>query len=171
MTHLMAVAGTAEFSFDQLDDEGAPLYRYRLTREWDADLAKVVNFIGLNPSTADAMHDDPTIRRCIGFAKSWGCGRLVMTNLYAWRSTTPLIRFPEDLGKVNARAMERAISESNLVVAAWGIHANPGWALNCWKVLTERYPTKTFRCLGKTKDGAPRHPLYLPRGTELEIWP
>jgi hypothetical protein len=63
-------------------------YRYVLTRTWDHDLAACA-FIGLNPSTADAHEDDPTIRRCIRFARDWGHGGLIMLNLFAWRSTDP----------------------------------------------------------------------------------
>ena len=63
-------------------------YRYVLTRTWDETLSNIM-FVGLNPSTADETTDDPTIRRCINFAKSWGYGGLYMVNLFAYRSTNP----------------------------------------------------------------------------------
>jgi hypothetical protein len=165
--NLQLTVGTAEFS-----DEDPPLYRYRLTREWDADRA-VVNFIGLNPSTADALADDPTIRRCVGFAKRWGFGRLVMTNLYPYRATDPraLRMAPEAIGRANARHLKRAADEATLIVAAWGALASPVFAGAVWAELARLFPQGTFGCLGKTQAGAPRHPLYLPSVAKLEPWP
>ena len=73
---------------------GCGTYRYALWRHWDSDWngqgdSNSVMFIGLNPSTADATEDDPTLRRCIGFAKSWGFGGLYMLNVFAYRATDP----------------------------------------------------------------------------------
>jgi hypothetical protein len=168
----LSMVGTAEFSHDVLGQDGSPVHRYYLSREWNADRA-VVNFIGLNPSTADAGTDDPTIRRCIGFARRWGFGKLAMTNLYPHRATDPrqLQPIPEVVGHINARWLKCAVEESSLIVAAWGAGANPEFAFEVWSQLSAHNPHRTFRCLGRTKDGSPRHPLYLPAITELEPWP
>jgi hypothetical protein len=165
--------GTAEFSHDVLN-EGVPVHRYFLSREWDQDRA-VINFIGLNPSTADALKDDPTIRRCVGFARRWGFGKLVMTNLYPYRATDPhalrFTNYPERVGHLNSKWMKKAASESTLIIAAWGFHADTEFSHQVWQAMREFFPHKTFRCLGKTQTGAPRHPLYLRGDTELEEWP
>jgi hypothetical protein len=168
----LTMVGTAEFSHDVLGLDGVPVHRYYLSREWDADRA-VVNFIGLNPSTADARLDDPTIRRCVGFARRWGFGKLAMTNLYPHRATDPrqLQPIPEAVGVTNAIWLKHAMRESTLIVAAWGAGADPDFALKVWQGLMAFNSHKTFRCLGRTKDGSPRHPLYLPAITELEAWP
>src|SRR5262245_38555366 len=63
-------------------------YRYSLTRIWDAERPNVM-FVGLNPSTADDQVDDPTVRRCIGFARKWRFGGMIIVNLFAYRSTDP----------------------------------------------------------------------------------
>ena len=66
-------------------------YRYTLWRAWDMFNPGYVMFIGLNPSTADEVQDDPTIRRCIGYAKEWGYGAFCMTNIFAFRATDPRV--------------------------------------------------------------------------------
>lgn len=140
-------------------------YRYDLTRRWSD--GPLVAWVGLNPSTADHEVDDPTIRRCIGFARSIKCGGLVMLNLYALRSTKPehLLQHPDPKGPENKQTIETwfARAEVGLVVAAWG-----AW----WKNQRDR-PSRlnvegiarnaghVLHCLGVTKDGEPRHPLYV----------
>lgn len=136
-------------------------YRYRLDRRWSD--GPTCCFIMLNPSTADASQDDPTIRRCIGFAKREGCGALVVVNLFSWRATNP----DELLGGHNliggfasGREFHAAVTKCDgPVIAAWGswsskAHPDPGQ----WTV--ERYGDR-LKCLGKTKDRRPRHPLYV----------
>ena len=85
-------------------------YRYTLWRDWNPLLPDNVYamFIGLNPSTADETNDDPTIRRCINFAKSWGCDSFCMTNIFAFRATDPkvMIAEPEPVG-IDHRGMGR----------------------------------------------------------------
>ena len=140
-------------------------YRYRLWRRWDRS-RPVVAFVMLNPSTADARRDDPTIRRCIGFARSWGFGGLEVVNLFALRATDPrgLRRARDPIGSRNARFVRAALSRSSTVVLAWG--ADP---------LAARQPAdmrfglsrRRLRCLGLTRAGQPRHPLYLPRSARL----
>lgn len=143
-------------------------YRYRLGRTWDAALRPAC-FVMLNPSTADATEDDPTIRRCIGFAKSWGCGGIVVVNLFAYRATDPkqLLKAADPVGPDNDEHIRAAVVECHPVVAAWGVHGvlrqrdgRVKWLLERWGVLP--------KCLGKTKDGRhPRHPLYVRADTAL----
>ena len=132
-------------------------YRYWLGREWDATIESCV-FIGLNPSTADAAQDDPTIRRIMGFAQSWGYGGVVVINLFACRATYPtdLKQAIDPVGPRNNYWLRRICREAPLVIAAWG---NDGqhrkrdhWA---------RGALGELHCLGITKIGQPRHPLYV----------
>ena len=99
------------------------MYRYALWREWDKGFPQIL-FIGLNPSTADAEYDDPTILRCVGFARQWGYGRLAIANLFAFRSTSPtnLKRCDNPVGVENNKWLETLSRESQQVVAAWGMH-------------------------------------------------
>ena len=98
-------------------------YRYALWRAWDERLESVM-FIALNPSTADERTDDPTLRRCMGFARNWGYGSVTMANLFAWRATEPrdLLTAPDPIGPDNDAWLERLAAQSGLVVAAWGNH-------------------------------------------------
>ena len=130
-------------------------YRYVLTRIWDETKPTVV-FIGLNPSTADEEVDDKTIRKCIGYAKRWGYGKLIMVNLFAFRSTdsSMLKRVEDPVGPDNDSYIQK--SESNLVIACWGNH---GKLLNRDKVLMDSLPNLV--CLKRNKNGTPHHPLYL----------
>jgi len=139
-------------------------YRWWLSRTWGAAAPMV--FIGLNPSTADASLDDPTIRRCIGFARREGCGGLVMLNLFALRSTDPVLLYPaaNPVGTDNDRHIrERAVGT---VVAAWGAH--PLAAARAKEV--QALLTVPLLCLGTTKDGSPRHPLYVRADAPLLPW-
>lgn len=132
-------------------------YRYVLTRIWDEKKPTVV-FIGLNPSTADEEVDDETIRKCIGYAKRWGYGKLIMVNLFAFRSTDPsmLKRVEDPVGPDNDSYIQKCVSESNLVIACWGNH---GKLLNRDKALMGSLPNLV--CLKRNKNGTPHHPLYL----------
>lgn len=132
-------------------------YRYVLTRIWDEKKPTVV-FIGLNPSTADEEVDDETIRKCIGYAKRWGYGKLIMVNLFAFRSTdsSMLKRVEDPVGSDNDSYIQKCVSESNLVIACWGNH---GKLLNRDKALMGSLPNLV--CLKRNKNGTPHHPLYL----------
>ena len=132
-------------------------YRYVLTRIWDETKPTVV-FIGLNPSTADEEVDDKTIRKCIGYAKRWGYGKLIMVNLFAFRSTdsSMLKRVEDPVGPDNDSYIQKCVSESNLVIACWGNH---GKLLNRDKVLMDSLPNLV--CLKRNKNGTPHHPLDL----------
>ncbi|ACY18137.1 DUF1643 domain-containing protein [Haliangium ochraceum] len=135
-------------------------YRYRLWRTWDAAGTRVL-FVMLNPSTADHRQDDPTIRRCIGFARAWGHGRLAVVNLFALRtpSVAELRRARAPVGPDNQRHLRASLRAADRVIAAWGVHgaARAGELL---PALAEaaRAP---LECLGTTRDGHPRHPLYV----------
>lgn len=142
-------------------------YRYQLTREWDASLPSVA-FIGLNPSTADESVDDPTIRRCVGFAKAWGYGRMVMVNLFAYRATDPTQLRRWDIEPVGARNdvfLYALPIHSDLVVAVWGVH---GTYLGRDVVVRQRLPNLHY--LRLTQGGQPSHPLYLPGDLTPVLW-
>lgn len=130
-----------------------------------------VTFIGLNPSTATAETNDPTIRRCIGFAERWGKKTLYMANLYAFRSTDPsgLWQVDDPVGNPsNDEYIKDMAKRSDLVIAAWGANAKRKRAKEVHHLLL----SKGIRllCLGTTKAGNPRHPLYLRADTEPEVW-
>lgn len=137
-------------------------FRYALTREWDQALPWCC-FIGLNPSTADANVDDPTIRRCIGFSKSFGCGRLLMLNLYAFRTVSPEVMWAArknfvDIigGKENwFYAMQQRITRCDaMTIAAWGRHGKD-------RGLDAMCHLEGLHYLALNSDGTPKHPLYL----------
>jgi hypothetical protein len=133
-------------------------YRYSLWRRWDD--GPYVMFVGLNPSTADETQDDPTIRRCIGFARDWGYGGLCMANLFAFRATDPadMKAAADPVGPENDASLERLACEAGLVVAAWGVH---GTHLDRARQVAAARVLGDFTVLGLTADGHPRHPLYL----------
>lgn len=136
------------------------MYRYWLRRTWNED-KPVVCFIMLNPSTADAHVDDATIRRCVGFAKSWGYGALSVVNLFAYRATDPkeLSKAADPIGPENDVCIE-ATTLNRRVVCAWGCGGElKGRAKEVLESLRRR--EIDVRCLGTTKDGHPRHPLYV----------
>jgi len=139
-------------------------YRYALWREWDKRAPQML-IIGLNPSTADEIEDDQTIKRCIGFAQREDCGKLVMLNLFAFRATEPrdMLAATDPIGPRND-AMLRSYSRDErtaFAVAAWGTHAP---AARVTKVLSI-FPKLV--CFGRNADRSPKHPLYLPRDAPL----
>lgn len=152
-------SGTADLS-----DDG--LYRYRLTRRW-GDGENVATFIMLNPSTADADLDDPTIRRCVGFAKREGCDALQVVNLFAYRATTPAVlrTVADPVGSENDEYLRRAIDSPGLRIAAWGVHGRAD------RIVVVKSAGAALHALGTTKDGHPRHPLYVRRDAPLLQWP
>lgn len=146
-------------------------YRYCLTRAWDNNLP-FVTFVGLNPSTADATEDDPTIRRCIGFAKSWNAGGIVMINLYAYRSTDPknLSSVEDPVGPFNDRWLSVGAWMGAYVVACWGaLHKSQVARMQGVNGILRAAGRDVFH-LGLTKEGFPRHPLYLPSTTIPELY-
>jgi hypothetical protein len=144
-------------------------YRYELSRTWD-ESKKPVCFIMLNPSVADATIDDPTIRRCVGFARAWDKGGIIVVNLFAWRATDPRSLYKlsksEAVGPENDKHIIAACLRSDLHLAAWGtngklcrrdvevIHlAN--------QVIVGQGVGSGIKALKVSKDGHPMHPLYL----------
>jgi hypothetical protein len=146
-------------------------YRYTLDRVWDASLPTAL-FIMLNPSTADASVDDPTIRRCISFAKREGCGALTVVNLFALRSTNPdaLTTHPDPVGPDNDTHIALALGKQpEVAIAAWGAH--PFTRARAEAVAALLAPVWQVNCLGTTKSGDPRHPLYVRGDQPLQPWP
>lgn len=148
-------------------------YRYRLERDEGDVLATrgPALFIMLNPSTADAAEDDPTIRRCRSFAKSWGCSGIVVANLYALRATDPreLWLHSDPVGPENDRHLQRLAIEHDLVVCAWGANARSDRAATVRDMFSDW--GARLMCLGVTeRSGAPRHPLYVPSAQPLVEW-
>jgi hypothetical protein len=135
-------------------------YRFALWRIWDEALPYAM-IIGLNPSTADEVEDDPTIGRCIDFAKSWGYGGLCMANLFAYRATDPedMIKASDPIGAENDQWLINLAKDAGVVVAAWG---NDGSYKGRSKEVIQLIPSLHYLKLNKT--GEPAHPLYL-KGT------
>jgi len=140
-------------------------FRYTLGRAW-AD-GPVLTWVLLNPSTADAYDDDPTIRRCIEFSRSWGFGGLCVVNLFALRSPVPAaLTHADDLqGPGGEQHLRAALREADAVVAAWG-NVHPRLASRV-DAVASLLPAGTW-CLGLTTRGAPRHPLYVRGQTQPE---
>lgn len=142
-------------------------YRYRLRRTWDAAKPTVV-FLMLNPSTADEEADDPTIRRCVNFAKDWGYGTLDVVNLFALRATDPsdLCEHQAPIGDENDAYLREVCEEAGLVVAAWG--ANGSLQDRAREVAS--LLDADLHALDTTKAGHPVHPLYQPSDAEPVPW-
>lgn len=124
-------------------------------------------FIGLNPSTADETVNDPTIRRCIRFAKDWGYDGIIMMNAYAFRATNPkdMLAAADPVGPGNDEALAYRRPQVGLIIAAWGTHCSEEREARVRAVIG-----KTIYCLGRTKAGRPKHPLYLRADTTPEVW-
>lgn len=144
-------------------------YRYTLRRPGLLDLFgsrdkyRVCAFLLLNPSTATETEDDPTIRRCIGFARAWGFAELVIVNVYALRSTDPagLWTVGDPVGPWNDAAIAEVAARAERVVCGWGKHARPERVARVAELLAGR---ETY-ALEVNKDGSPKHPLYIPAAT------
>lgn len=141
------------------------LYRYRLHRRATAS-DRIALFIMLNPSTADAEQDDPTIRRCIGFARAMECGRLLVVNLFAFRATSPkvMLAAADPIGPDNDKHIDQCAQDSVMsggrIICAWGAHGSHrgrGAVVLRRLLLAGCDPVS----LGETAKGMPRHPLYL----------
>jgi hypothetical protein len=159
------------------------LYRYSLTRQWGESNVGPL-FIMLNPSKADADVDDPTVRKCIGFAQRWGYDAMRVVNLFAFRATEPdeLIGARDARGPLNAEVVRGEISIAAFrdvpIVAAWGGWWSARQRGPYWRGLPRINVERTVQdfggrplCLGVTNDGSPRHPCRLPYSTPLVPWP
>jgi len=148
-------------------DSAARRYRYLLTRIWDPSIPPAV-FVMLNPSTAGADQDDPTVRRIVRFARDWGKGGVIVVNLFALCSTNPerLRTHPDPVGRHNAVFVRQAVRQADLVVAAWGA----GGVLAGRGVDMARSLVRAgvaLKALKFTSTGQPGHPLYVPADTVL----
>lgn len=134
-------------------------YRYRLTRTWDADRPTIA-FVMLNPSTADASADDPTIRRCLGYATEWGYGSLLVGNLFAARATDPdrLAGLADPVGPENDEHLLAIHEAARRTVVAWGAR---GTLRDRWRAVLDMLAGELV-ALDTTKGGQPVHPLYQP---------
>lgn len=152
--------GGATFSDDAV-------YRYRLWRRWNEDHPTIA-FVMLNPSTADADRNDPTIERCCRRVRHEGWGGLIVLNLFALRSTDPkrLYSHPDPVGPENDRHIVEVCSEVRDVVCAWGAHgAHLGRARRATELI--RKVNRSVWSLGVNSDGSPKHPLYVPYSQEM----
>lgn len=142
-------------------------YRYTLEDCQSGNLPWCA-FVMLNPSTADALQDDPTVARCRRFAAAWGYPNVAILNLFALRSTAPqaLYHEPDPLGPDNDRHLRENLWLYDLVVAAWGVHG--AYLGRGAQVEADHDHQVDWHCLGLTADGYPKHPLYL-RGETLPI--
>lgn len=148
-------------------------YRYLLTRTWQPG-GSTVAFIMLNPSKADAEINDPTIRRCIRFAQDWQHGSLAVVNLYAWRETHPAqlqaVDRVQAVGPDADQYLQAVFAHCSTVVAAWGANAyvQPERVQQVQQ-LAHRAGVP-LHCLGTSRNGSPRHPLFVPAAKPLERW-
>lgn len=143
------------------------LFRYTLERRWKypTDLRDEVLWVMLNPSTADAETDDPTITRCISYSKEWGYNGLMVGNLYAYRATDPSALWDaadniDVRGSGNDQHLCRMAALAGLIVVAWGGHADEKRACDVIQLLSGFQP---LHCIGMTKSKMPWHPLYKPK--------
>jgi hypothetical protein len=159
---LLVGVGKAVFSGDDV-------YRYRLARIW-GEGGQHAAWIMLNPSTADALTDDPTIRRCVRFTRAWGLDGLTVVNLFALRATDPaeLVGHADPVGPANDQMISEALADAAVLVAAWGAHPMAAGRVTAVTALVP--PGARLQCLGTTKAGHPRHPLYVSTRQPLVPW-
>lgn len=143
-------------------------YRYALWRDLPKGEGSFV-VLGLNPSTADHEQLDPTCKRLLKRAEKAGCNRYVMLNVFAFRATDPKVMFrqPDPIGPDNDEYIKFLTKGAKIIVAAWGADVDRRRAEAVCKLIA-----KPLMCLGRTKDGSPRHPLYVGYSVGLqEFWP
>lgn len=150
-------------------------FRYFLRRSWPEISpfgAQRLVVIMLNPSTADHQVDDPTVRKMMSFAMREGFREVTIVNLFAYRSSSPGVLkahgFP--VGVETDAFITAAVRMSDAVLCAWGAHAEGLARVDEVRAILRRYPMLPIFCLGRTKAGEPRHPLYLSNGTPFEVF-
>lgn len=152
-------------------------YRYRLDRVVDASLPRTVMYVGINPSTADATNDDATVRKWKGFTRRLGCGRFVVGNVFAYRTTDvralQYVAYP--VGMDNSAALHTLMLESDIIVPCWGdrgkVPARLREQIDYTYGLLVGHATATGKPMyrfGRTKNGDPKHPLMLGYDTNME---
>ncbi len=158
------------------ETEFSPDRRYRYTLESVVGGPSpggngLINFIMLNPSTADETHDDPSVRRCKAYAAAWGYDRAVVTNVFALRSTDPraLRKHPSPVGPLNNEWVAQSACRASKVVAAWGLHSlHLNRHFEVIRMLAELGVRPEVLAL--SKGGIPKHPLYLSGGLRPREW-
>ncbi|WP_437226659.1 DUF1643 domain-containing protein [Planctomicrobium sp. SH661] len=171
MEALVSARHVCDDVFSQATYSSCRRYRFSLVRRFGKPVAKKherIAFIGLNPSTATEQVNDPTVRRCIGYAQLWGYREFVMLNAFGYRSTDPrgLQTIEDPVGAANNEQIRYWSRRSDVVVCCWGVHA----VLQDRGAYLEEQLRKwnvTARCLGKTLAGFPKHPLYLRKDADL----
>ena len=159
---------TYKVTYTSLGEKGDCTYRWSLWRSWNSTGdPRVCTFVMLNPSTADGHRDDPTIRRCVGFARREGFTGIHVVNLFALRATNPkeLKAAHDPVGSGNDCVILDAVRSSEFTVAAWGRHGPLSGRDKAVLELLEGYP---IWCLGTTKKGQPRHPLPVRKSAPME---
>ncbi len=160
--------GDAPSTATYSDDER---YRYDLIRTWDASGGRI-NFVMLNPSTATELANDPTVERCERRARALGYGAFRVTNIFAYRATDPrdMRACPEPVGGPdNDAAIEAAARWADQVVCAWGTHgAHLARGAKVEALL--RATGQPLTTLGLSKDGHPKHPLYIGYAVQPTPW-
>lgn len=145
-------------------------YRYSLERCWNPAGRRAL-FVLLNPSTATEVRNDPTVERCERRARAWGYGAFRLCNLFAWRATDPrAMRIAADpVGDANDAMLEESAVAADLILCGWGRH---GAHLGRGRAVEARLRSARLRLwhLGLTRDGQPRHPLYVGYRVEPEPW-
>lgn len=165
------MTGSAVFSEDQKS-------RFELIRDWSDELTagqlQTVNFVMLNPSTADAIHDDQTVRKVVGFARRWRFNRVVVTNLIADISTDPwLLPYWSGIDMRNRSHLQEWMGSADLVVVAWGsqpMAVRRKIALSEHILLLKRTASVDLYCIGITKGGDPLHPSRCSYTSEPVLW-
>lgn len=168
-------------TMDSVADRGdavfsaAHTYRYSLDRSWGEQNFDGVGtlWVMLNPSTADARRDDPTLRKVIGFTKRFGDSRLRVVNLYGFVATKPadLFRTENPVGPENDAHIALAAGAATRIVLAWGAEPpHPERVRTVLAILRRNGGAQPLYCLGRTRGGDPRHPVRLAYATELEVF-
>lgn len=145
-------------------------YRYLLRRTWDHKKPRAL-LIMLNPSTADAKQDDATIRSCVRLLIGLDYGSMEVVNVFAYRATKPdeLVMQTDPIGPRNYDTIEGAVHRCDVVICAWGAYPLADqYSITPKNIVRCRRPA--MYCFGKTKHGAPKHPLYIKSGTPLETY-
>jgi len=147
-------------------------YRYNLTRIWDVKLSVIPNlacWLMLNPSTADAMRNDPTVEGVERRSREWGFDGFIVVNLFALRATDPaeMLAHHEPVGPKNDTAIAEAVSKSAVTICAWG---TKGKHLGRSEHVLSLLAGRELYCLRRNADGSPEHPLYIPRAIHPVRW-
>lgn len=148
--------------------DGSKLHRFKLTCQWDDTLSKCL-YIMLNPSTAVTEKCDPTLGRCISFARSNEFGSITVVNLYSFQTASPKVLWEADVQSLseNVSNVKQSIDKAVMIIGAWGVQIKKDTCFS-WVLDYVKASGKSVHCLGKNKNGTPKHPLYLKNDILLE---